>query len=293
MKVGILGSNSYIGSFFNAYAVKYDFIIEKIPVRENSWKAVDFSLYDSILCPIGIAHVSADPKMEARYYEINRDLPVEIAKKAKKEGVKQFIFFSSMIVYGKDLPLYEELLINEKTSLVPENFYGKSKLEAEELLSELDDDNFKVARVRIPMVYGPACKGNFPKLLIIAKKMPFCPDISNQRSMIYIDNLCEFFCKLILSRNGGVYHPQNIEYVSTKDIIEKAAKYFNHTIHFIKLFNPFIRLASKKIDIINRIFGTKIYDKKLSLDMEQYNVVNFEDSIKYCVEAYSNNINKG
>ena len=104
--------------------------------------------------------------------------------------------------------------------------------------------------------------------------------------MIYIDNLCEFFCKLILSRNGGVYHPQNIEYVSTKEIIQTAAIYFNHNIHFTKIFNPLIKFASKKIGIINRIFGTKVYDKSLSPDIENYNVVNFEDSIKYCAEAF-------
>ena len=110
--------------------------------------------------------------MEQKYYEINRDLPVSIAKKAKNDGVKQFIFFSSMIVYGKDLPLDKKFLINDETSLTPENFYGKSKLDAENLLSELEDNKFKVAKVRIPMVYGPDCKGNFPKLLKIAKKMP-------------------------------------------------------------------------------------------------------------------------
>lgn len=286
MKVLILGHNSYICNRFSEYAKKYNFEINSISVRDNSWKSSDFSPYDSVLCPIGIAHVSADPSMEQKYYEINRDLPVEIAKKAKSDGCKQFIFFSSMIVYGKDLPLGNKFLIDSNTKMIPENFYGRSKLEAEKLLSAIEDKTFNVAKVRIPMVYGPDCKGNFPKLLKIAKKMPFCPDINNQRSMIYIDNLCEFFCKLILSRNGGVYHPQNSEYVSTKEIIQKAAKYFNHSIHFIKIFNPFIRLASKKIGIINRIFGTKVYDKSLSPDIENYNVVNFEDSIKYCAETF-------
>jgi len=286
MKILILGNNSYICSKFIKYSQAYEFECDTVSVRDNSWETVSFSTYDSILCPIGIAHVSSDIKMESKYYEINRDLPVKIAKKAKQCGAKQFIFFSSMIVYGKDLPLGKELLLNKNSLLNPENFYGKSKKDAELLLSALEDEAFKVARVRIPMVYGPDCRGNFPKLLKIASNFSVFPDICNQRSMIYIDNLCEFLCKLIKSREGGIFHPQNTEYVSTKEIIQTASACFNNKIVFTKMFNPLIKFASKKIDIVNKIFGTKIYDRSLSPDIDSYNVVNFEDSIKYCVEAY-------
>ena len=290
MKVLVLGQNSYICSCLIDFSKKYNFEVDSIGVRDGEWKNSNFSMYDTILCPIGIAHVSTDPKLESKYYEVNRDLPVLIAKKAKEEGVNQFIFFSSMIVYGKDLPLGSQFIINEDTILNPENFYGKSKLEAEQLLSELEDENFNVARVRIPMVYGPNCKGNFPKLLKIAEKLSFCPNIDNKRSMIYIDNLCEFFCRLIISGKGGLYHPQNTEYVSTKEIIQKAAFYFNHKIIFTNIFNPMLKMASKKIDVINRIFGTKVYDKKLSVNIDNYNIINFDDSIKYCVDSYKNKL---
>lgn len=67
--------------------------VNKIDCRDNAWQAIDFSKYDILLCPIGIAHVSSSPSMKSTYFAINRDLPVSIAKKAKLDGVKRFIFF--------------------------------------------------------------------------------------------------------------------------------------------------------------------------------------------------------
>ena len=46
----------------------------------------------------GIAHVSTNPKLKDLYYRVNRDLAIETAKKAKEDGVKQFIFMSVLLV---------------------------------------------------------------------------------------------------------------------------------------------------------------------------------------------------
>ena len=214
------------------------------------------------------------------------EICTEIAEYTKSFGVKNFVFFSSMIVYGADKPLGTEFIIDETTDPNPENFYGKSKLDAEQELLKLQDNNFSVAILRIPMVYGPDCKGNFPQLLKVAKKSPFCPNIKNKRSMIYVDNLCEFLRLVIENNKSGIFYPQNSEYVSTVDIIKIAAKYFNHKIIFIRLFNPLIKLLSKRLGVNNKIFGTKFYDMSLSPDLEKYNIVDFETSIKECVLAF-------
>lgn len=285
--IAILGKKSYICNRFTQYVKSNDIQIKNINCRNDAWKAVDFSQFDTVLCPLGIAHVSTAPSMESQYYAVNRDLPVAIAKKAKSEGIKQFIFFSSMIVYGADKSIGKDFVIDAATEANPENFYGKSKLEAEKELLKLSDDTFTVTILRIPMVYGPGCKGNFPQLLKVAKKSPFCPYIQNKRSMIYVDNLCEFLKLVIENKTKGILYPQNSEYVSTVDIIKTAAKYFNHKIVFIRLFNPLIKLLSKRFGIINKIFGTKVYDMSLSPDFAEYNKVDFETSIKECVAAFN------
>lgn len=284
--IGILGQHSYICNRFITYIADSKLKSDYIPCRDNSWQEINFSQYETLLCPIGIAHVSTDPLMENQYYAVNRDLPVSIAKKAKIEGVKQFVFFSSMIVYGADKTIGNEYLIDVSTEPIPENFYGKSKLEAEQELFKLSDETFTVTILRIPMVYGPGCKGNFPQLLKVAKKSPICPQIQNKRSMIYVDNLCEFLKIVIENKLSGILYPQNSEYVSTVDIIKIAARYFNHKIVFIRCFNPLIKLLSKRFGVINKIFGTKIYDMSLSPDVSKYNKVDFETSIKECVAAF-------
>lgn len=75
---------------------------------------------------------------------MNTDLTIEVAQKAKDENVKEFIFMSSMIVYGESAPYGKKKIIDEYTVPTPANFYGDSKLQADVAIRELADDNFKV-----------------------------------------------------------------------------------------------------------------------------------------------------
>lgn len=152
-------------------------------------------------------------------------------------------------------------------------------MQADLEIQKLSDENFKVVIIRTPMVYGPNCKGNFPKLKKLAKLSPIFPNIENQRSMIYIDNLCAFLKRAIDNERTGVFYPQNREYISTKQIIEVMADTMNKKIHFIKFFNPIIRLLSKRINFINKIFGNKVYSKELTESFD-YIVVENEESIR-------------
>lgn len=279
-KILIFGKGSYIGTKFQEYLNKnIEYQIDVVDSMDEKWKKIDFSKYHVVYHVAGIAHVSSDPKMEELYYKVNRDLPIEVATKAKKENVKQFIFMSSMIIYGADGKIGEEKIINENTEKVPIDFYGKSKLEADETIHKLEDKNFKTVIIRTPMVYGPGCKGNFPKLKKVAKILPVFPNIDNARSMIYIDNLCEFIKQVIDKEKSGVVYPQNEEYVSTKGIIQEMAKCMKKKMLVIKIFNPLLKMLSRKINYINKIFGNKVYDKKLSGDFS-YCIVEFEESIR-------------
>ena len=280
-KVIIAGKDSYIGSNLKRWLeqTKKDYAVEEVGTREDIWKTKDFSDYDVVVHVAGIAHVSSDPKLESLYYAVNRDLALDVAKKAKQEGVKQFIFMSSMTIYGKDSTIGKEKLIDKDTIPKATDFYGQSKLEADRELQKLQDENFRVVIIRIPMVYGPECKGNFPRLKKIAKRTPIFPDIENKRSMIYIENLCEFMKQCIDNLYSGIYYPQNKEYLSTKEIIKVMSESMNRKIWFTKIFNPFLKLLSKKINIINKVFGSKIYKKELSGDFS-YCVVDTIESIR-------------
>ena len=283
-KILITGKDSYIGIHVKEWLKKEanQYEVTELDIKTQDWLQEDFSKYDTILHVAGIAHVSTDKKLEDLYYKVNRDLAIQVATKAKKENVKQFIFMSSMIIYGDDENIGEKKVIDKDTAPQPKNFYGNSKLQAEEGIKKLEDENFKAVIIRTPMVYGPNCKGNFQRLKKIAKLSPIFPDIQNERSMIYIDNLCEFIKQAIDNKERGTFYPQNKEYISTKQIIKVMAENMNKKMHFIKLFNPIIRLMSKKINLINKVFGTKIYAKELSGNFD-YIVVDNEESIRRSV----------
>lgn len=195
----------------------------ELSVRGTEWKEHDFSIYDVVLHVAGIAHVSTDPSKEQQYYKVNRDLAIEVAEKAKQEHVKQFIFTSSIIVYGDGSHINKKRIIDKNTKPQPSNFYGNSKLQAEKGISLLESDDFKVVIIRPPMIYGKGSKGNYPKLASYARKLPIFPDIDNERSMLHIDNLCEFIRLIIKNEERGFFFPQNIEYVKTSELVKRIA----------------------------------------------------------------------
>ncbi len=284
-KILITGANSYIGTSFEKYMSKWPdkYQIDTIDLKYKNWKQKSFSGYDVVFHVSGIAH-SDDGKIskekEKLYYSVNTDLTAEAAKKAKSDGVKQFIFISSSIVYGESAPIGKNKIITKETLVSPVNCYGDSKVQAENKIQELNNKDFRVCILRPPMIYGKNSKGNYPKLAKLARKTCIFPDMKNQRSMLYIENLCEFVRLMIDNRESGLYFPQNKEYVCTSDMVKLIAEAHNKKIYFISLFNFIIRILSKKINLINKVFGNFVYDKSLSEYKQDYWVVDFEESIR-------------
>ncbi|WP_270474904.1 NAD-dependent epimerase/dehydratase family protein [Clostridium cochlearium] len=259
-KILITGANSYIGTSFENYIKRWkdEYIVDTVDMIDGSWKEKSFSGYDVVFHVAGIAHIKETKENASLYYKVNRDLVYEVAKKAKAEGVKQFIFLSSMSVYGM-----ETGVISRDTIPSPKSNYGKSKLQAEELIAPLQDVTFNIAVLRPPMIYGPGCKGNYVRLEKFALKSPIFPKIENKRSMIYIDNLCEFVKRIIDDKSSGVFLPQNDEYVCTSDMVREIAEANGKKIQMTKLFNPVLRVL--KVSTVNKVFGDLVYDKDNSV----------------------------
>lgn len=282
-KILITGANSYVGTSFKKWINQYSdlYKVEMISLRDDQWRRKSFKGYDVVLHTVGIAHVDSNPnpKLESLYYKVNRDLTIETAKKAKTEGVRQFIFMSSIIVYGDSSHINKPRVINNNTVPTPANFYGNSKLLAEEGIKQLESDEFKVAIIRPPMIYGKGSKGNYPKLSKTAKTIPFFPNIENQRSMLHIDNLCEFIRLIIENGENGLFFPQNSEFVKTSDMVRFIAQTHGKKVRLTRMFNPLLRIIGKRFSVINKVFGSLVYDKDLSMYKENYRVRDLKESI--------------
>ncbi|QLD33746.1 NAD-dependent epimerase/dehydratase family protein [Mannheimia varigena] len=283
IKILITGRNSYVGNSVNNWLNKEPniFDISVLDVKTDSWKEKDFSNFDVIFHVAGIAHFSKDQSKQELYYKVNRDLTLDIANKAKNEGVAHFIFMSSIIVYGDSSE--NTRVITKVTKPNPSDFYGDSKLQAELGLKTLLDNNFNISIIRPPMIYGKGNKGNYAKLSKLAKILPIFPDYQNERSMIHIDNFCEFVKQIIVHKKYGILFPQNEEYVSTSDLVKEIAANNNREIYLTKIFNAAIRLLFN-IDIIKKLFGNLTYDKELSKYGFNYQIHNFKDSVKISEE---------
>ena len=259
-RILITGKDSYIGTSFRKYLEQYpdDYHVEELDVRDDSWKEFDFSSFDVVYHVAGIAHKKEVKENEQLYYQVNRDLAIDIAKKAKSENIRQFIFMSSMSVYGLN---YSDQLITKDTECHPHTYYGKSKYEAELELNELDDDNFKVCIVRPPMVYGKGAPGNMERLYKAVRKFHIFPTLRNERSSISIEKLCQDIKKYIDENSQGLYLPQNKGYMCTVDMIRKQMNEENIKVFYLSLFNPIIRLLIGKVGIITKCFGDLKYGK--------------------------------
>lgn len=304
----ITGAGSYVGESVRKYMMETApgaYLIDTVDTMGDNWKKADFRQYDVVYHVAGIAHVNADPKMEPLYYKVNRDLTIEVAKRAKEAGVKQFIFMSSQIVFHESKSLKTEVLTKD-TKENPNGFYGDSKLQAERGLLEIveglkgervnpltseahnpltSSEGMKICILRPCMVYGPNAKGNFPRLARLATKVPVFPAWHNKRSMLYVDNLAEFVKQCVDRELEGTFYPQNREQADTVEIIRYFAKAAGHKVWITRLLNPFVWLGSFVLQPVNKMFSTYYYAPEMSKMDFDYQLVSFEESLKRVAES--------
>ena len=268
----IFGGSSYIAKQFASYVKNHDVKINTTLVssRGSGWRKVNFAKYDAVLYCAGVAHVKERPQMAPLYNRVHAKLALEVAQKSKVCGVKQFVYISTMAVYGNDR------IVDEKTIPSPTSLYGKSKLKGEEWLKLLGSKKFAICIVRPPMVYGPGCKGNFPRLVKLAKWLPVFPKIENKRSMIFVDNLSEYIVQAVLSGKGGIGLPQNAQYVNTTNLVVLIASINGKTMATTAFFNPLIGLFSKFVPQFDKLFGSLVYETSCT---KKYNVVPFAKGV--------------
>lgn len=284
-KILITGSDSYIGTCFENYLNSFEgkYTVDVVDMRDSSWREKDFSSYDVVFHVAGIAHndisgVTAEQKI--LYKTVNTDLAIETAYKARQSGVSQFVFMSSVIVYGESAPIGLEKVISPDTQPTPSNFYGQSKLDAEKGMLPLSNDTFKVAVIRPPMIYGRGCKGNYKTLSKFSKITPIFPDIYNSRSMLYVGNLVEFIRQIIERELSGVFFPSNKEKISTAQMVKAIAASRGKKVFLIKGFSWFFKFMSRFFTVINKVFGNLSYEDAITQYPFNYQLYSLEESIK-------------
>ena len=291
-RVLITGLNSYIGNSFVQWAGE-GIETTKVSLKPADWQAKSWEGYDAVLHVAGLAHVDvkhADEATRQRYYAVNRDLTIAAADKARRDGVGQFIYMSSIIIYGDSAPIGQEKVITVKTEPSPANFYGDSKWQAEKGILPLETENFHIVIIRTPMVFGEGSKGNFPKLVKLAQKLPggisVFPEAGNHRSMIHIRNLCELIRILILQQERGVFYPQNKEQLSTGELYQMIRTQLGRKTTLQKGWTPLLKTASRLSGYVDKLFGSLTYAPGISAQELGYCRYTAQDAIALSVTSY-------
>lgn len=284
-RILITGINSYLGGRFRQYMEQFpDYATVSISMRNGSWRGEDFTGFDVVYHVAGLAHSDngrISPEKAQKYYEINTDLTKELAKKAKREGVKQFIFMSSAIVYGDSAPIGRRRRIDRSTICTPANCYGDSKLQAELGLRRLEDKNFRVVILRPPMIYGPGCKGNYPVLSLFAQRLPVFPYVDNERSMLFVDNLMAFVKLMIDNEESGTFFPQNAEYSNTSELVRMIAEAHGKKLILVRGFTWALKFLGFFTALVDKAFGSLSYDMSMSeYPGGEYRLYSLEESIR-------------
>lgn len=284
----ILGKSSFIGNGFCNYTQFGN--CDKGSLREQSLDRFDFSGYDVLLHLPAIVHQSSRIPYE-KYYQVNAELAYQAALKAKREGVKQFVFFSTIRIYGEYTK--DGTVWNEGTAPNPTDNYGKSKLEAEKMLRTLADTDFHIAILRIPMVYGPGNRGNLNKMIAFIKKYRIAPflNIPNKRNILYIKNLAGFIDQLILQDQDGTFLVTDPEPVSTSEIARSISKYLDKRV-FLSPIPGFVRILFKNVwpSGYFKVFGNLELDNRSSFEQLDYHPqYNFDQGMKEMMAWFKDN----
>lgn len=285
-KIVLTGASGFVGSYFvKNFSDKFK--IKTFSFRRDDFATLDMNGIDTVVHLSAIVHQMKETGYDV-YEDVNVFQSISLAKKAKSSGVKQFVYMSTVKVYGEetDKPYSENSLCH------PRDNYGKSKLEAEKKLLELQDESFIISIIRTPIVYGHGVKANIKNLINLINKTPVLPfgNIKNRRSMIYIGNLCFYLDNIIEKQMGGIFLVSDDKPLSTTELCRLIANSLNKKIYLVKV--PFFASLLKilKPSIHKRLFESLEVDnrqtiKKLFNDENILLPYRVDEGIEYMIKG--------
>jgi nucleoside-diphosphate-sugar epimerase len=280
----LTGASGFVGKHYVEYCQSRQ-NINLVSLRTTTVEAINYKNIDAIVHLAGKAHEMAeiDPKI---YFDINRDLTLSLAKKAKSEGVKQFIFISTVKVYGDS----QVTKLDENSPCQPSDPYGQSKFEAEEALKKLETKDFIITIIRPPLVYGKGVKGNLQRLIALVQKMPVLPfeNIQNQRSMVNVLNLIALIVFTLKNQSSGTFIAGDRKAHSTTELVKLIDKHLNTKKTFLAIPKPIITILKiLKPELTNRLFGSYIIDNTNTNQKLGFSPpFSFDEGIKVMVEDF-------
>ena len=303
-KVAVVGSSGFVGSYltgllsrdgFNVTGMVRKALNDSLPhavieigdiLNPNDYDGV-FKGIGTLVYTIARTHqVNEDGlDLEHVYNEINCDAMIKVAKAAQSQGVKRFVFLSSLKVLGEE-NLRGQSFCHDSVPC-PRGPYGTSKLKAEKALIELGQlTGLEVVIIRPPLIYGMGVKGNLETLIRAIRfriPLPFFFLTQNRRSLVSLENLCNLIKECIVNplAKGEVFLVKDPENLSTVGVIKLLSKEIKIEPILFPLPDFILRgllfLIGKK-SIAQRLMGDLTVDDKYTKDTLGWVPKRYEDT---------------
>jgi UDP-glucose 4-epimerase len=285
-KILIIGAKSFVGKNYQQFSLND--IIDEVSLLEQEPESINYEGYDAVLHLVAIVHQTKTIP-EKEYFKVNKELAVRAAMAAKAAGVKQFVFLSTVKVYGDSKTAAG--ILNESSECSPNDSYGKSKYAAEIALKELENDNFTVSIVRTPLVYGEEVKANMLSLIKLIHKFPILPlgNIKNKRSFTSVRNLSAYIDRIIELRVSGVFIAKDLKNISTTELVRILKDALGRRVYLLPV-PGFVSSLCEKLypKIFNRLFGDFTFENEATIRTLKFTPPEtIEDGLKYMILRYS------
>ena len=284
-RVLITGANSFVGTNFRKFSQHKD--VEEISLFEIRPEDIEFEKFDIVLHLAAIVHQSKIIP-EHEYLCVNRDLCLRVAENAKKRGIKQFIFLSTLKVYGDSVNGSQ--LRDENSECFPDDAYGKSKYAAEIGLRKIEDKKFTVSIIRTPLVYGEGVKANMINLIKLVDTCPILPfgGINNKRNFTFAENLIGYIDRIIELKASGIFITMDDTALSTTELITFLSEFLGRKVRLFKLSQFLIRIGSFLVpEIFERLYNSLEFDNHKTKEVLNYKPpFSTKDGLKSTVSYY-------
>ena len=196
------------------------------------------------------------------YRKINVNATINLARQSAEQGVKRFIFVSSIDVNGKETRNGQ--IYQPDDTPKPEDFYGESKWEAEQALMKLSlKTGMAIVIIRPPLIYGPGVKANFKLMMsFLSKGYPLTfKSIHNQRSLVSVYNVVDLIIRCIEHPNAAnqVFLVSDGKDVSTAELLSKTARAMNRSARLFSVPYWFLKVMGRLLGqelVIRRLCGS-------------------------------------
>ena len=282
IRILVTGKNGSLSVAVSEYLQqKADCSAKRISVRDDAFPGVDFTTADVVVHIAGVTPQNI--KSPQDYETVNVQLTKKLANRCKQDGVKQFIYISSMAVYGAAQSMdCEKGTITADTLPNPVTDYGKSKYAAEKTIETLRDQRFSVAIIRVPSIYGKGKTEYIDQYRYLSEKLPFIPAAfeEHKKSAICTENLCELIYLMIVNKADGIVCPDDGPY-STVDFCTAIHPQKKKNRLFGKLMELFLKNNSRILDY----YGTICYSQEIASVYDgKYRVKDFKEAIRLSYE---------